>query len=120
VEIQGRGPQQIAIEIVDSTGRIRGEATTNAGGEWVARVALDTAGEVTIRARRAAAPSERSEPVTITVAPVVQPETGIAPAPENEQGATVTALLAILLTALGIALIFAGRLLYNLAHHPSD
>jgi hypothetical protein len=57
-----------------------------------------------------------SDPVMITLAPPVQPDTGgdLAADPD-ETGRAFTALLALLLSAGGFSAFFAGRMLYILA-----
>jgi hypothetical protein len=55
-----------------------------------------------------------SDPVTITLALSVPPNTGQGDNPQ-ETGRTFTALLALLLSAGGFSAYFAGRLIYMLA-----
>ena len=85
-------------------------------------ITIEEAGDVTLIAQLADDSTLQSDPITITVAPIVQPRTGIdlTPDPENEQGAIFTAFIALLITATGFTLIFAGRLLYSMANHHQE
>jgi hypothetical protein len=122
VPISGRGAANVEIQLVSPTGQILATTTTNATGRWSVDLNLDVADTVTVIAQVANRSDLQSDPVVLTVAPMVQPRTGVAPTPEpeNERGAAYTALIALVVTSLGVALIYAGRMLYSLAHRSDE
>jgi len=88
-------------------------------GTWETSIVLQGAGKQTLVAATTAADGTRllSDPVQITLAPPVQPQTGShLKGDPDETGRTFTALLALLLAAGGFSAYFAGRLLYLAAH----
>jgi hypothetical protein len=89
---------------------------TQADGIWQGMIVLEGTGEVTLVASAPGSDgtSLQSDPVTITLAPPVQPQTGGADDPK-ETGRTFTVLLALLLAAGGFSTYFAGRLVFMLA-----
>lgn len=122
VSVTGRAAANGELEIVDENGQILGTTTANSTGRWSVDLELNVADTVTITAQMVDDSQVQSETVTFIVAPVIQPRTGISltPEAENERGAGYTALLALLLTAFGFALIYAGRLIYMLAQRNND
>ncbi len=117
VTVQGRSPASAEVQVVDEDGLVLGSATSNTRGQWSLALDLSEAGPVTLTARLSTDINLESDPISLTVAPVIQPRTGVrlAPEPENERGAAFTALVALLMTAFGFTLIYAGRLIYNMA-----
>jgi hypothetical protein len=85
---------------------------------WQVVVDLEGEGPVTLVA---VAPDPNgfdllSEPVVITLAPPVQPNTGgVRTADPRQTGRAFTALLALLLSAGGFSIYIAGRLIYMVA-----
>jgi hypothetical protein len=108
------------IEVRDTdTGAARAAVEVSSDGAWQTEVELAGEGQVTLVAA-ALGPDgvpAVSDPVTITLAPSVQPVSGGAQqADPGETGRAFTALLALLLAAGGFSTYFAGRLIYLLAH----
>lgn len=94
-------------------------AETADDGTWQTSIVLNGAGKVTLAAVMSAPDGSTlaSDPVMITLAPPVQPNTGgVVTADPEETGRTFTALIALLLSAGGFSTYFAGRLLFMLAH----
>jgi hypothetical protein len=100
-----------------NTGNVLASVVVPADGSWQLDIGLHTEGQVTVVAAVPRTDREPliSDPVTITIAPSVQPKSGSSP-DSDEAGRTFTALLALLLSAGGFSAYFAGRLLYLLAH----
>jgi hypothetical protein len=106
------------LEVLDqTTGSVLVSVQVPSDGLWQANVGLHNEGHVTLMVvvPRPDGNPLTSDPVTITIAPSVQPNTGSSPN-SDEAGRTFTALLALLLSAGGFSAYFAGRLLYLLAH----
>jgi hypothetical protein len=123
ISIRGRGPASVNIQIIDDeSDEILAETTTTTGGQWSVNLTIEEARDVVLIAQLSDDPTIQSPAITITIAPIVQPRTGIdlTPDPENERGAAFTALLALLITAVGFTLIYAGRLLYAIAIRYDD
>jgi hypothetical protein len=123
ISIRGRGPANADIQVVDvATGGVLAETSSGNGGQWVVDITIEEAKDVVLIAQLTDDPTIQSPSITITVAPIVQPRTGVdlTPNPENERGAAFTALLALLITAVGFTLIYAGRLLYAIAIRYDD
>lgn len=123
ISIRGSGLANTEIQLVNSeSGEVLGESTASAGGQWSVNITIEEAGDIVLIAQQTDDPTIQSQAVTITIAPTVQPRTGIdlTPDPENERGAAFTALLALLITAVGFTLIYAGRLLYAIALRNDD
>lgn len=90
--------------------RALGTAVTTTGGSWQVTIRLTGEGQVTLVAD---ADGMLSDPVTVTIAPPVQPESGITlvSATPEETSRTLIALVALLLVAVGFSVFFAGRVL---------
>lgn len=119
--VQGQTEPGVVIEVRDGN-TVLGNSAAASTGAWQVEVNLSTSGDVTLTAvvTRPDGRAFSSDPVTITVAPAVNPDTGAAPITDPaEAGRTYTALLALLLTAGGFSLFFAGRLIYARAKDRS-
>jgi hypothetical protein len=115
-----RGVAQPGVTVqVQSQGNTLASADVTATGTWQVVIRLTGEGTVTLIAVAPGPDSSSlsSDPVTITIAPPVQPDTGgvLTENPEDT-GRAFTALVALLLAAGGFSLYFAGRLIYLLAH----
>lgn len=89
-----------------------------ADGTWQTTITLSAEGEVTLVAIMPVPGSAAlvSDPVTIRLAPPMQPQTGASSARDpQDTGRAFTALVALLLVAGGFSAYFAGRLLFLLA-----
>jgi hypothetical protein len=87
-------------------------------GAWQTTIQFSTEGTVTVIAT--ASQNEgltlTSDPIMITLAPPVQPSTGMTVTGDpHETGRAFTALVALLLAAGGFSTYFAGRLIFMLA-----
>lgn len=123
ISVRGRSPSDADIQLINGEdGVVLAEGTSSVDGQWLVDITIEEAGDVTLIAQLADDSTLQSDPITITVAPIVQPRTGIdlTPDPENEQGAIFTAFIALLITTTGFTLIFAGRLLYSMANHQQE
>lgn len=89
-------------------------AIAGADGRWSAAATLDRAGDYRLAAAVSAGDGVlESDPVTITIAPALQPDTGGALETTDPDATSrmLTALLALLLAAGGFSLFFAGRVI---------
>lgn len=115
IPVRGSGPPGVTIEIRNqATGSLLASVQVAADNLWQAEIELHDHGQVVLVAVVPDGDPLISDPVTITIAPPVQPNTGSSPN-SDEAGRTFTALLALLLSAGGFSAYFAGRLLYLLA-----
>lgn len=115
--VSGTAYPGTSIEIyATESGRTLGTAAAAADGSWQMTVWLAGQGQVTLVAAGAGL---RSDPVVVTLAPPVQPESGITlvSATPEETSRTITALVALLLVAVGFSIFFAGRVLITLARN---
>jgi hypothetical protein len=100
------------------SGTVLGVAQAAAAGDWEARIVAADEGPLVLIAV-ATAPdgtSQTSPPVTIRLAPPLQPASGSALLPDARRaGRLYTILLGLLLLAGGFSLFVAGRLLIRLA-----
>jgi hypothetical protein len=100
------------------SGAVLGVAQAAVAGDWETRIAAADEGPLVLIAV-ATAPdgtTRISSPVTITLAPPVQPASGSALLPDARRaGRLFTTLLGILLLAGGFSAFVAGRLLLRLA-----
>jgi len=117
IPVNGTAQPGTTVEIRnEGAGTVIATAPVTASGRWETTIVLYGAGKVTISAAAvgAANSSDPSDPVTITLAPPVHPDTG-GSADSHKAGQTFTVLLALLLAAGGFSMYFAGRLVYTLA-----
>ena len=120
VVVQGVALPGVTVVLRNLTsGAILARAQAGQSGDWQITLTLSTPGTLTLAAEAPGANGEtlRSEPVQITLAPSVQPETGglLVLANPQETGRTFTALLALLFVAGGFSIFYAGRVLIMLA-----
>lgn len=114
IPIWGAAPPGVTLEIQNqNTASVLASVQASSDGTWQTFIELLNVGQVSLVA--VVPNGVVSDPVTITIAPPVQPNTGSGP-DSDETGRTFTALLALLLSAGGFSAYFAGRLLYLLAH----
>ncbi len=112
-------PPGALITVRDSeSGAVLGVTQAAAAGDWETRIAARDEGPLVLIAV-ATAPdgtARISTPVTITLAPPVQPASGSTlPSDARRAGRLFTTLLGILLLAGGFSTVVAGRLLLRLA-----
>lgn len=115
VLVSGTAYPGTSIEVyATESGRTLGTAAAAADGSWQMTVRLTGQGQVTLIA---AGGGLRSDPVVVTLAPPVQPESGITlvSATPEETSRTIIALVALLFVAVGFSAYFAGRVLIILA-----
>ncbi len=118
--VQGVALPSVTVVLRDlASGAILATVQTGPSGDWQVTLNLNTPGTFTLVAEAPGANGQtlRSDPVRITLAPSVQPETGglLVLANPRETGRTFTALLALLFVAGGFSTFFAGRVLIMLA-----
>ena len=120
--IQGNADPNTEIQLVTTDSENLAIASVTNAGNWSVELEIETAETLTIFAEYTDDANLSSNIITITIAPIIQPETGIVliAEPENERGAIFTALIAILMTAVGVMLIYAGRTLYILSQHNAE
>ncbi|NDJ76644.1 MAG: hypothetical protein GYB65_10330 [Chloroflexi bacterium] len=108
-----------SVEIRDAADAVLATVPVSENGTWQANVNLLDEGETTLLAAVVDEDgvAQLSDPVTITLAPPVQPDTGgvLTTATDNSRGRAFTGLLALLSSAGGFSAYFAGRVLYLLA-----
>lgn len=117
VLVSGTAYPGTSVEVyATESGRTLGTAAAAADGSWQMTVRLTGQGQVTLIA---AGGGLRSDPVVVTLAPPVQPESGITlvSATPEETSRTLIALVALLLVAVGFSVFFAGRVLITLARN---
>jgi hypothetical protein len=119
ITVRGIAPPGVLVQVKDGdTGADLAAIQASAGGVWQVDVTLQHEGRVTLVAVTTGPENLflESDPVTITLAPQVQPNTGgTLGADPDETGRAFSALVALLLSAGGFSTYFAGRLLYMLA-----
>ena len=119
IPVRGLAAPGVTVDVqLSASGASLGTAQASEQGVWQAAITLDDTGQFTLRASSGGpdgAPRV-SDPVTITIAPPVQPDTGanllLDP---DDKGRAYTALVALLLASGGFSTYFAGRLIYTLA-----
>jgi hypothetical protein len=123
VVVSGSAPSSAQIEIQDAEAGVSlGNVPVAADGAWQITVTVDGTETVTLVAVGTGPDGVQSasDPVTITLAPPIQPNTGVLLGDDPEEtGRTFTALVALLLVASGFGAIVAGRLLYFMAKSRS-
>jgi hypothetical protein len=119
VVVGGTAAPGAEIQVTDlETGEVLAVVSAADSGVWQTTIQLPTEGTVIIVA---AAPQNEgltltSDPVMITLAPPVQPSTGMTLTGDpHDTGRAFTALVALLLAAGGFSTYFAGRLIFMLA-----
>lgn len=117
--VRGMASPGALITVRDGeSGAVLGVAQAAVAGDWETRIAAADEGPLVLIAV-ATAPdgtTRISSPVTITLAPPVQPASGSALLPDARRaGRLFTTLLGILLLAGGFSAFVAGRLLLRLA-----
>ncbi len=117
--VRGMASPGALITVRDGeSGAVLGVAQAAAAGNWETRIAVADEGPLVLLAI-ATAPdgaTRISSPVTITLAPPVQPASGSALLPDTRRaGRLFTTLLSMLLLAGGFSALAAGRLLLRLA-----
>ncbi len=123
VTFSGTGVPGTTIEIQDQeSGETLGTVTAADDGAWQVTIPLQGDGPMTIVAADTGTPglTVTSDPVMITLAPAVQPATGASLNRDpDDSGRAFTALVALLLSAGGFSLYFAGRLIVLVASDRS-
>lgn len=117
--VSGVAQPGVTVQIENWTsGEVLASVPVAVDGTWQTPVTLSTEGQVTLVAVTPGPNGERlvSDPVMVILAPPVQPNTGenLAADP-GRTGRIFTALLALLLSAGGFSIFFAGRMIYILA-----
>jgi hypothetical protein len=119
VVVGGTAAPGAEVQVKDlETGEVLAEVVSTDTGAWQTTIQFADEGTVVLVA---AIPQNggltlTSDPVMITVAPPVQPSTGMTLTGDpHETGRAFTALVALLLAAGGFSTYFAGRLIYMLA-----
>jgi len=117
--VRGMASPGALITVRDGeSGAVLGVTQAAAAGNWETRIAVADEGPLVLIAV-ATAPdgtTRSSSPVTITLAPPVQPASGSALLPDSRRaGRLFTTLLSMLLLAGGFSAFAAGRLLLRLA-----
>jgi hypothetical protein len=117
VRLIGTAAVGAELEIVDSEGNVLSTVMVDDDQRWSLSIPLNQPGEIALQVRDTARPDRPSPVVRLTLAPPIQPETGIQLFEENgdTQGILYTLMLALVSISLGSALIFAGRILYALS-----
>lgn len=89
---------------------------SDAQGNWETITTTSQIGDLSIEVRDLQNPQNHATLIVITVSAPLQPLTGAAiPQTENQsRGRIFSAMVALLMTSLGFAFIFAGRMLYAL------
>lgn len=119
ITVSGLAQPGLVVDVVRQEADIvLNSAVPSAEGMWQVTVMLRGEGPVTLVAS-AVGPdgsTQDSDPVMITLAPPVQPDTGVTLSGNpGDTGRAFTALIALLLSAGGFSAYFAGRLLVMLA-----
>lgn len=110
VMVSGISATQTAIQIRDDQHGVLGITVSDADGRWSVAVPLTT--DTTLWAELVDNPERQSDRISLTISPVLQPQTGAAN--DNQSGKIIATLIALLLSAAGAAMIYAGRLVYAL------
>lgn len=110
VLVSGRSAAYTAVQIRDDQGAVLGITVSDTSGRWALTVPLMV--DVTLQAELVDDPTQQSDPIFLTISPVLQPQTGAAN--DHSKGKITTTIIALLLSAMGTAMIVAGRLLYTL------
>jgi hypothetical protein len=100
------------------TGEVLAVVVAADTGAWQTTIQLPTEGTIVLIAvvPQNGGLTLTSDPVMITLAPPVQPSTGVTLTGDpHETGRAFTALVALLLAAGGFSTYFAGRLIFMLA-----
>lgn len=110
VMVSGISATQTAIQIRDDQHGVLGITVSDADGRWSVAVPLTT--DTTLWAELVDNPERQSDRVSLIISPLLQPQTGAAN--DNQSGKIIATLIALLLSAAGAAMIYAGRLVYAL------
>ncbi|MCB9438078.1 MAG: hypothetical protein H6673_13960 [Anaerolineales bacterium] len=110
VMVSGQSAAHTAVQIRDDQGMVLGITVSDTSGQWALTVPLTA--DVMLQAELVDNPRLQSDPIYLTISPVLQPQTGAAN--DHSKGKITTTLIALLLSAIGTAMIVAGHLLYTL------
>lgn len=117
--VRGMAPPGALVSVRDEqSGTVLGVAQAGTGGEWQVQIVVSAEGPLALRAISTApdGTTRTSAPVTVVLAPAVQPASGSALLPEARRaGRLFTILVGVLLLAGGFSAFVAGRLLVRLA-----
>lgn len=121
VTVSGSAPPGVVIQLeVTGTQNVSYPINVDEDGAWQANIIITETGTSTLSATYTTTngTTATSEPVVLTIAPSVNPDTGANVATDpTEAGRTFTALVALLLVAGGFSTFFAGRLIYMVARN---
>lgn len=119
IAVRGIAQPGVIVDVMNQGARtVLSSTQASDTGAWQTTVELHGEGRVTLSAAAPGSDGETrtSDPVMITLAPAIQPDTGVTLAgDQDEAGRALTALVALLLSASGFSAYFAGRLLFMLA-----